>query len=200
MYNIFNLSHQYIIRRKWLPLINCLSSAPSGAFSFPLIAATSSPTWSLMMMPIHTSKAEKNAATSSTTGNAEIMRVFISSTVQYCLHTTSSTHHFLITSFLFDHIYRPSHYDYSFQHAIITLFTKTQVRQQINKTGQGWLNVPVRAQMVLALHGLPTRVWKHYKYGYGVRQFLKNKVTIRWVQQLNNYLINNIFKYILKYF
>ena len=82
--------------KKWLPLINCFSSAPSGAFSFLLIAATSSPNWSLMMMPIPTSrKAEKTAATASTTGNAEIMRDFISSTVQYYLHTTS-IHHFLL--------------------------------------------------------------------------------------------------------
>ena len=191
MYNIFNLSHQYIIRRKWLPLINCFSSAPSGAFSFPLIAATSSPTWSLMMMPIHTSrKAEKNAATSSTTGNAEIMRVFISSTVQYYLHTTSSTHHFFITSFL-STIYiaqatmtivssTPS------SHCLLKIKCDSSSINSIRWTGQGWLNVPFRAQMVLALHGSPTRVWKQYKYGYEVQQFLKNKVTIRWVQQLNN--------------
>lgn len=43
MYNIFNLSHQYIIRKKWLPLINCFSTAPSGAFRFLLVAVTSSP-------------------------------------------------------------------------------------------------------------------------------------------------------------
>ena len=83
--------------KKWLPLINCFSSAPSGAFSFLLIAATSSPNWSLMMMLIipTSRKAEKTAATASTTGNAEIMRDFISSTVQYYLHTTS-IHHFLL--------------------------------------------------------------------------------------------------------